>query len=86
MTVYKIDTQKIFWRTVEGRTFLCVTETGATFELEGAAHYIWGKMVEGAAHEDIIDQLTEVYEVDQQTARDDLSSLLVSLRNAGLIS
>ena len=83
--MYKINPEKVFWRKIEGKTFVCDSETGFSYELEGAGVLIWDWLVAGKSSEEIALELAREHEVILQTAREDVEALLLQLKEAGLV-
>jgi PqqD family protein of HPr-rel-A system len=65
--------------------FIFDPETGNSFVVNQTGLFILKKLREGLSEEEIIKQLTEEYEVDEDTARRDLYDFLEQLRIYGLI-
>lgn len=81
----KIDGNKVLWRKVDDQMVLLHMETGLSYSLHGAACLIWNEVVAGKSSEEIAEGLTESYEVDALTAKEDAEALLKNLQKEGLI-
>ena len=77
-------------REVGGKTL--AVATGATAKkfhgmitLGGCAKEIWEALQEETTEDKIVDKLLDVYDVDRETAANDVSAFLAKLRKAGLL-
>jgi hypothetical protein len=60
-------------------------ESGAYFVLEGAAADCWSSLVDGASPDDVVRRLLGRYEVTEERARADATSVLAELQDAGML-
>src|SRR3954453_23521171 len=60
-------------------------ETGAYFVLEGAAAECWTSVVSGATADGVAQRLTDRYDVSEEQARADASSVLAELQQSGMV-
>jgi hypothetical protein len=60
-------------------------ETGGYFVLEGAAADCWSVLVDGASPDDVLRRLLGRYEVTEERARADSTSVLAELQDAGML-
>lgn len=60
--------------------------TGGGFRLNATARLIWEQLDEAATTRDLALRLTEIYEVDEPTAADDVAQVLVCLARADMLT
>ena len=77
-------------REVGGKTLAVATgETAKKFRgmitLNGTGKEIWNALQKDVTEEEIVDALLAVYDVDRETAAQDVSGFVSKLREAGLL-
>ena len=77
-------------REVGGKTFAVATGALAKkfhgmITLAGSGKEIWEALQEDVTEEQIVDKLLDVYDVDRETAANDVSAFLAKLQKAGLL-
>ena len=77
-------------REVGGKTFAVATGALAKkfhgmITLGGSGKEIWEALQNDVTEEQIVDKLLDVYDVDRETAANDVSAFLSKLRKAGLL-
>jgi len=86
MTRYVADSDNAAWREIEGEVVLMRLRDGTVFSLEETGAFIWGLLEKGpCTNEAVILRLCEEFEVDEETARADVSEFLSEMQEAGLI-
>ncbi|WP_066655970.1 MULTISPECIES: PqqD family protein [unclassified Sphingomonas] len=74
--VYRASESVIFSE-VEGETILLNTDSDKAFGLDPVAAHIWGRLQgEGKTRAQLIDAITQAYDVDPRLAGNDLDTLL----------
>jgi hypothetical protein len=53
--------------------------------LNKTGRFIWEKMLDGIAFEDLVKAIVDKYEVDEATARTDLNAFIDSARESGVL-
>jgi len=53
--------------------------------LNETAKFIWDALVEGLSEAEIVEKLTETYEVDAEKAQKDVSAIIEQLHKAGIL-
>jgi hypothetical protein len=80
------DSDAAAWREIEGEVVLMRLKDGAVFSLEETGAFIWGLLEKAAWSQDgIVNCLCEEFEVDEDTARTDVSEFLAEMVEAGLV-
>ncbi|WP_066655967.1 MULTISPECIES: PqqD family protein [unclassified Sphingomonas] len=84
--VYRASESVIFSE-VEGETILLDTDSDKAFGLDPVAAYIWS-LLQGAGktRAQLIDAITQAYDVDAERAARDLDTLLDSLTGRKLVA
>lgn len=77
--------EEIIWREMDGETVLLNPMTGRYFGLNTVACSFWTRVDGAASLENIIDQLLEEYDVDRDTLKTDIDSLIASMLEYELI-
>lgn len=77
-------------REIGGESFLIplgktVYEYNGVFTLTEVGAFIWDILPEVETEEDILEKVLQEYDVDRDTAKQDISSFLNKLRNIGVI-
>lgn len=83
--MFKIDKEKIFWRTVENETVVLNIDTGIYYTLDGSGKTIWDMMASGKGEDEIIGKVVSKFDVDTKTVAKDLESLIKTFKKEGLI-
>lgn len=82
--------KKVIIRTVAGEHMLMpvgdtVFKYNGIFMLTDSGKLLWNKICEGAEKEELINALTEVYEIDYETALADVTEFLSKLQTYEII-
>lgn len=80
-----IDKQRITWRKLRDELVLMHLDTGAYYSLNETGVLIWQGLTEGRDPLDIVADLTDMYDVDEAVARQDVENLINELADQGLI-
>lgn len=54
-------------------------------KMSSSAEFVWNFLLSDRTYEEVLEALLEKYDVDRQTAENDLNSFLSIVRNAGLL-
>jgi PqqD family protein of HPr-rel-A system len=74
------------FRRLGDRMVLVHLETNQVYELNSTGARVWELLEAGAQADEILDRLTEEFEVEGKQLRQDIGDLLGELTSAGLIS
>jgi hypothetical protein len=81
---YRVS-DRVASRRLDDATIVAELRGGAYFELDPVGSLIWESLAEGASLETLVERVTEVFEVDAETARGDLECFLGELVERGLV-
>jgi hypothetical protein len=70
---------------MEGETVILNVASGRYFSLDGVGSHLWEALREPRSPEALLGLVLEHYEVDAETAKRDIATLLGSLEEAGLV-
>jgi len=85
MPAYKIP-DNVFFQEVNGEAVLLSLQGGFYYGLDEVGTTIWQLIGEEQLDPDqVVERLTEIYEVEAEQARNDLGEFLDDLRESGLI-
>ena len=71
---------------MDGDTVVLNTASGRYFSLEGVGSTIWQALQQGHTTEELIRLVADRYDVDADTAAQDVDALLGKLEEAGLVT
>lgn len=54
-------------------------------KMNSSAEFVWNFLRQDRSYEEVVDALLQKYDVDRQTAENDLNEFLAIVRNAGLL-
>ena len=82
--------KELLKREVGGEAFLVplgktVYDSNGLFALTEVGSFIWELLPEAETEEEILEKILAEYEVDEATARTDLTEFLIKLRNMNII-
>ncbi len=81
----KVDfSDKLFVQEVDGEMVLLDMESENYFGLDATASDIWRLLQEGKTLNETVEALLEIYDVDAETLRKDLSNFISELQEQGL--
>lgn len=83
--MFKVDRNKVFWRTVEDETVILNIDTGLYYTLAGTGKAIWEMIVDGKGHAEILAKIASRFDVDEKTAARDLDGFIKVLNKEDLI-
>lgn len=83
--MYVIDKQRVVWGEMDGEALLLDLVSGSYFSLDELGKLIWEKLGDGQTEDEIVQSITESYEVDEATSRADVKEFLEKLQAAGLL-
>jgi hypothetical protein len=81
---YRVS-ERVASRRLDETTIVAELQGGAYFELDPVGSLVWEEIGSGAPLEALVDRVTEVFEVDAETARGDLEEFLGELVARGLV-
>ena len=73
-------------RSVDDELVILDVPSGRFFGLNDVGSVIWDRLERDATHEQLVDAVVAVYDVDRETASADVASLVDQLTDAGLVS
>ena len=73
-------------RSVDDELVILDVPSGRFFGLNDVGSVIWDRLERDATHEQLVDTVVAVYDVDRETASADVASLVDQLTDAGLVS
>lgn len=76
----------IAWRRVEDQVVALDLNTSIYWSLDGVGAWIWERLAEGRTAESILEALGDEYDVQPETAREDLQRFLGELEQEGLVA
>ncbi|HOW35256.1 MAG TPA: PqqD family protein [Candidatus Omnitrophota bacterium] len=82
---YRIDTEKIVWRTIDGEVVILDLDSGRYYSLNKTGSFAWSLLNENKTGEQIIEKIREEYGLDYKKASQDIRSLIKDLETEGLI-
>jgi len=75
---------RIYFHSTESGGFLFSRECGDVYLLNGTGAFVYQLIVDGTPLPRIVDKLRDKYEVEMETAAEDVSAFLDELRKMGL--
>ncbi len=72
--------------TVDNDTVILDTASGKYFSLEGVGSTLWEALREPQSFGELLETVLELYDVEAETAERDVSTLLSTLEEAGLVT
>jgi Coenzyme PQQ synthesis protein D (PqqD) len=74
------------WREIDGEVVVLDTERSHYLNLNPTGSVMWLMLAEGATQRQLVQRLTQEFEVDEETARQDVASFLTSCQENGLLA
>ncbi len=71
---------------IQGEKAILHTETGIYYTLNEVGSFIWDLIQEEKTLEDLIDKITSEFDVEKETAAQDLKELIADLEKEGLVA
>lgn len=78
-------TDDIIWRVVDDEALILNTSNGYYFSMNGTATEAWCLLNEGKSIDEVAQTIAERYEIDMQSAKADVESLLQELKNEHIV-
>ncbi len=78
--------QTVFIQEIDGEVILLDTQTQEYFSLNGVGKTILSLISENLSKEEIVEELSNIYEVDKPQIEKDLSNFIEALKAKGLIT
>ena len=76
----------VTWRDVDEEMIVLHLPTGKYYTFNNTGHLVWQQLAEGKDTSDITVQIMDKYEVDKETATNDLSAFISGLKEHNLIN
>jgi hypothetical protein len=73
------------WREIDGEVVVLDVERSHYLNLNPTGSVMWLMLAEGATEPGLVARLTQEFDVDELTAREDVASFLASCRENGLL-
>ncbi len=86
MTGQCFPNPEVVFKRLDDRMVLVHLGTNQIFELNDTGARVWELLQEGLATDSLFDRLTDEFEVDSTTLREEIASLLTELADEGLIA
>jgi len=80
-----IDKNSITWRKLRDELVLMHLDTGAYYSLNETGVIIWQGIVDERPHEDIVNDMSEMFDVDRETIARDFERVVNELSDQGLV-
>ena len=80
-----IDKNSITWRKLRDELVLMHLDTGAYYSLNETGVIIWQGIVDERPHEDIVNDMIEMFDVDRETIARDFERVVNELSDQGLV-
>ena len=80
-----IDKNSITWRKLRDELVLMHLDTGAYYSLNETGVIIWQGIVDERPHEDIVNDMSEMFDVDRETIARDFERIVNELADQGLV-
>lgn len=78
--------KEIAYRKINGEYFIVNPRNTTLYMPENpVAEFIWERVSQGKNFEEILNQIIEEFDVDEETARNDLTQFLYELKEEGII-
>jgi hypothetical protein len=78
-------TKDVLYEDIGGEVVLLELATGVYFSLDAVGSRIWNLTIAGRTEDEIVADLTDVYEVSREQAASDVARLLNELTEQGLL-
>jgi coenzyme PQQ synthesis protein D (PqqD) len=82
----RLREQGLNWREIEGEVVILDVEQSHYLNLNPTGSALWLMLAEGATERQLVDKLTEEFDVDEPTARHDVETFVTSCRQNGLLA
>jgi len=81
----QIDKNSITWRKLRDELVLMHLDTGAYYSLNETGVIIWQGIVDERSHEDIVNDMSGMFDVDRETIARDFERIVNELADQGLV-
>ena len=78
--------KKALSQVIDGQVVILGLEKNAYFGLDKVGAFIWEKLKAGLPVQEVVTQVSEIYQISKEIAAEDIDSLLAELEDAKLIS
>lgn len=85
MTMLRLRTDRVEWRTLEGRIIAVDLRTREVLETNRAGALMWNALIEGATREALLKELQTAYDLTAERAGEDADAFLTMIGNADLL-
>jgi hypothetical protein len=84
-TVLRINSQEVVWREVGNELVVLQISTATYLSIIGSGQVLWGRLIEGATYDELVDILMQRYGIDRARAARDVDGFLESLASYALL-
>ncbi len=81
----QLRTEGLTWQVVDETVVVLDLGGSVYLRLNGSGRTLWERLAEGCADEELVDALTERYDVDRDRAAADVAGFVAELRHRNLI-
>ncbi len=81
----QVDHDAVAWSEVGDEVILLHLADSEYMELNETGAHMWHQLLAGTTADDLVASLVGVFDVDAETARSDVTTLLAELRECGLV-
>jgi hypothetical protein len=86
VTTLRLREQGLNWREIDGEVVVLDIERSHYLNLNPTGCVLWLMLADGATELQLVEKLTEEFDVNEQTARGDVEAFIVSCRQNGLLA
>ena len=83
---YRINTDKIVWRHLDGETVLLNLDSGHYYNLNKTGSLIWILLSEKKTAQEAIQRISQKYHISPRRAAHDFDEMVESLQGEGLLA
>ena len=81
----KLRADNLEWREVEGEVIVLDLEGSVYMSLNGSGAVCWRALADGATRDQVVERVTESFDVDGERAERDVDAFLAELTSRGLL-
>lgn len=81
----QIDQRAVAWREVEGQIVALDLDDDMYLAVNEAGAVLWPLLVEGADRPELVDALTDTFDIDRERASQDVERFVADLQARGLL-
>jgi len=85
-TTLRLRKEGLNWREIDGEVVVLDVERSHYLNLNPTGSVMWLMLAEGTTEPELVDRLTQEFDVDEETAREDVKSFLASCRENALLA